>query len=117
MSQIVIINGGTAKDLERFRALADQAIALVEAELPGTVQYECYVAPESSRFVWHESYEDSAAVLAHVQRLITAGLPQQLPEVADFDFAFALGEPSPEASEALAQMGFQVMPMHAKASR
>jgi hypothetical protein len=45
MSQIVIINGGTAKDVEGFRALADRAIALVEAELPGTVQYECYVAP------------------------------------------------------------------------
>lgn len=117
MSQIVIINGGTAKDIEGFRALADQAITVVEAELPGTVLYECYVDPESSRFVWHESYADSDAVLAHAQRLIADGFPQQLPQVADFDFALALGDPSPEARELLGQMGFQVMPMHAKASR
>lgn len=117
MSQIVIVNGGAVKDVAGFRALADHAIAVVEAELPGTVLYECYVDPESSRFVWHELYADSDAILAHARRLMADGLAQQLPQVADFDFAVALGDPSPEARELLGQMGFLVLPMHAKASR
>lgn len=116
MEEIVIMNGGTAKDVERFRAIADQAVALVEAELPGTVRYEFYIDPASSRFVWHETYADSDAILAHAQRLLAEGLPQQLPEVADFEFAFALGEPSPEVRELLGQMGFEFVPMHARAS-
>lgn len=117
MSQIVILLGGAAKDIERFRALADKAIAVVEAEPPGTLQYECYIEPESSRFALHEAYANSAAVVTHVQRLMAEGILQQLPEVAELDLALALGDPSPEAREVLGPMGFQVLPMHAKASR
>jgi hypothetical protein len=42
---------------------------------------------------------------------------QQLPEVAEVDVALALGDLSTEAREVLGPLGFQVLPLHAKASR
>ena len=117
MSQIVCLLGGTATDVDRFRALADKAIAVVEAEPPGTLVYECYIDATTSRFAWHEAYATSAALVTHVQGLMSEGVLQQLPEVAEVDLALALGDLSAEAREVLGPLGFRVLPIHAKASR
>lgn len=108
MGQIVIVNGGTAKDYKGFLELADRAIATVKAELPGTVRYECFVDEATSRFVWHEAYADGAAILQHAQHFIESGIVEKIPQVVDFDFAVALGDVDADARAALEQMGFGI---------
>lgn len=113
MGQIVVVNGGTAKDYKGFLELADRAIATVEAELPGTVRYECFVDEATSRFVWHEAYADGAAILQHVQHFIESGIVEEIPQLMDFDFAVALGDVDPDARAALERMGFGIYQRHA----
>lgn len=115
MGKITVVNRGTAKDLPAFRAVADEAIAIVESDLPGTLIYEFYVDEETSRFVWNEAYADSAAMLKHAQRLMGAGIMERVPELVDFDFAVALGEVSDEIRETFGGMGFEFYQPHAAA--
>lgn len=117
MDEIVVVNGGTAKDYGKFLELADRAIATVEAVLPGTVRYECFVDEETSRFVWHEAYADGAAILQHLQRFVESGIVEEIPQVAEFDFAVALGDVDSEVRAALERMGFSIYQHHASAMR
>jgi quinol monooxygenase YgiN len=117
MGQIILVNGGTAKDYKGFLELADRAIATVEAELPGTVRYECFVDEATSRFVWHEAYADGAAILQHVQHFVDSGIVEEIPRLMDFEFAVALGDVDRDARAALEQMGFGVYQRHAGVSR
>ena len=36
MGRTVVVNSGSARDLEAFKALADEAVTLVNEQLPGT---------------------------------------------------------------------------------
>ena len=117
MGQISVVNGGTTSDYQRFLEWADRCIALVEAELPGTLRYECFVDEANSRFVWHEAYADSAAILQHAQRLVKSGLVEEIPQLMDFDFAVALGDVDPDARAAMEQMGFSIYRRHGGATR
>lgn len=118
MGQIVVVNSGTARDAEAFKFLAEKAIALVESELPGTERYELFFDDETSRFVWHEEYADGAAIQAHMQALVGSGVMEDLPELVDFDFVVALGDPEdPEAQAAMEQIGFKFYSEHARAAR
>lgn len=118
MSEIVIVNRGTATDLDAFLALADEAIALVEADLPGTLVYECYVDRQTSRFAWHEVYADGAAVLKHLDRFAEAGIVSRLPVLAEFDLALALGAGIDDGVRTqMEQMGFEFFAPHASAQR
>lgn len=116
MGRTVIVSSGSARDLEAFKVLADEAVALVNRELPGTEMYECYVDEASSRFTWHEQFAGDEAILEHLQAMITSGVLDKLPELADFDFAVALGGPQdPKAQAAMKEMGFSSYELHARA--
>jgi quinol monooxygenase YgiN len=113
MDQIVVVNGGTAKDYKAFLELADRAISTVETELPGTLRYECFVDEATSRFVWHEAYADGAAILQHFQHFVESGIVEQIPQLMEFDFAVVLGDVDPAARAALEQMQFGIYRRHA----
>jgi quinol monooxygenase YgiN len=113
MGQIVVVNGGTAKDYKGYLELADRAIATVEAELPGTLRYECFVDEATSRFVQHEAYADSAAILQHVQTFVESGIVEDIRQLIDYDFGVALGDVDPDARAALEQIPFGVYQRHA----
>lgn len=107
MSRTIVVNSGTAKDLAGFKALAKEAVALVTEQLPGTLTYECYIDEATSRFTWHEEYASDEAILQHLQVMIESGLFDRYPDLADFDFAAALGGPQdPKARAAIEEMGF-----------
>lgn len=107
----IIIAGGTARDLPGFRTLVDEAMAIVEGDLPGTLVYDCYVDEQTARFVFNEAYAneayaDSTAMLKHLERMMAAGIFDRVPELADFDLNVVLGEVSDEVRERLGEMGF-----------
>lgn len=117
MGEIVIVNGGTFNDVQAFLELADRSIALVEAELPGTIRYECFVDEAASRFVWHETFTDGAAILQHVQRFVEAGIVDGIMQLMEFDFKVGLGDVEPDVRAAMEQAGFGVHRPHAGATR
>ncbi len=110
MGTITAIVRGTAKDYDAFVVLADRACALVEENESGTLRYECFVDEETAQFVWHEVYEDGAALLAHGQNLAEAGIIEEVGQLVDFDGMTILGdEIDPDVKQALSQMGAQVL--------
>lgn len=116
MGRTVVVASGSARDLEAFKALADEAVTLVDEQLPGTETYECYIDEATSRFTWHEEYASDEAIVAHLQAMIGSGVFDKLPEVADFDFAVALGGPrEPKAQAAMEEMGFGIYELHTRA--
>jgi quinol monooxygenase YgiN len=115
MGRIVVVNHGTVLDHEGFLGLVKEAIDVVEAELPGTLGYEFFLDGDNARFVAHETYADSASMLAHLQQLMAIGVPQRLPAVVAFDSAFVLGEVTEEVRQALEPMGFQFLTMSMQA--
>jgi quinol monooxygenase YgiN len=106
MGQVIIVNHGTITDRQAFDGLLKEAVAGVEAELPGTLSYEFYVDEDGTRFLAHESYADSAAILAHLGHLTENGIPQRMMSAVTFDAAFVLGDVSAEVRQALEPMGF-----------
>lgn len=67
-------------------------------------------------FTWHEQYASDEAILEHLQVMVTSGLLDKLPELADFDFAVTLGGPQdPKAQAAMKQMGFGSYELHTRA--
>jgi hypothetical protein len=109
VSRIIIVNHGTIADRQAFDGLLKEAVAGVEAELPGTLGYEFYVDEEGARFLAHEAYADSTAILAHLQHLTESGIPQRMMGAVAFESAFVLGDVTAEVRQALEPMGFQFL--------
>lgn len=105
MGRVVMVIRGTAKDLDRYRVLAEQAIALVQERLPGTETFEFYVDEETSRVVWHAEFTDGDAILQHYQMLAESGILNEVAGMVDWDFDVVLGDPGPEATAAIKQTG------------
>jgi quinol monooxygenase YgiN len=86
-----------ANNLAEFKRIAAQTLASAEGEA-GTLQYDWFFNDDETACPVRETYQDSAAVLAHVANLgDTLG---QLLELSG-DHAFeVLGDPSPELVEA-----------------
>ncbi len=58
MRRITNLAGGTAKDLDALRAIFEEAAAIVERDLPGTLVYEIFGDERTSRFVARGDYVD-----------------------------------------------------------
>lgn len=116
MGRTVTVVGGTVKDLDGFRALAEKAVALVDEQLPGTEAYEFYLDEDNARFTAHEVYASDEAILEHLETMIRSGLLDEVPELVDIDVAVALGGPEdPKARAAMEQLGFGFYDLHARA--
>ena len=74
ISRITNFAGGTAKDLDALCVVFEEAAAIVESDLPGTLVYEIYGDENTSRFVARGDHVDSAAFQKHAERLMEAGV-------------------------------------------
>lgn len=108
MSRITNFAGGTAKDLDAFRAIFEEAAAIVERDLPGTLVYEIFGDEKTSRFVARGDYVDSAAFQKHAERLMEAGVLARMAELADFDLNISLGDVDDDVRDLLGGSGFEI---------
>ena len=77
---------------DAFHAIFQEAAAIVERDLPGTVVYELFGNKETSRFVARGDYVDGAAFQKHAERLMETGVLARMAELADFDLNISLGD-------------------------
>jgi quinol monooxygenase YgiN len=96
-------------NLSEFKTAAAQTLELAKGEA-GTLQYEWFLNEDESACVVYEEYEDSAAVLAHVDNC--AAPLGTLDEVGGDCKMQVLGNPTPELREATAGPGTSVFPYH-----
>ena len=61
--------GIPADSLAEFKRVAARALEIAKGE-PGTLQYAWFFSDDDTVCVVHETYEDSAALLAHAANLV-----------------------------------------------
>ena len=115
ISRITNLAGGTAKDLDALRVVFEEAAAIVESDLPGTLVYEIYGDENTSRFVARGDYVDSAAFQKHAERLMETGVLARMGELVDFDLNISLGEVDDDVRDLLDSFGFETYAPFAKA--
>ena len=86
--------------LEEFKRLSAQAMELVRANEPGTLQYDIYFNDDQSECVVLERYRDSGAAMAHAANL--GDLFGAVLATVTVVHGEILGEPSAELREKLA---------------
>lgn len=116
MSRITIIAGGTVRDLDAFRAISEEAAAIVESDLPGTLVYEYFVNEKSSHFIANEAYVGGPSIRKHAERLMAAGIVARMADQVDFDLNVALGDVDGDTSDLPSSFGFQIYEPLAKSS-
>ena len=115
ISRITNLAGGTAKDLDALCVVFEEAAAIVESDLPGTLVYEIYGDENTSRFVARGDHVDSAAFQKHAERLMEAGVLARMGELVDFDLNISLGEVDDDVRDLLDSFGFETYAPLAKA--
>jgi quinol monooxygenase YgiN len=89
--------------LEEFKACCRLGSANAEATEPGTIGYQFYINEEGTESYLVEKYIDSEAFLKHIAAV--QPILQRSMKVSTLTRAIVLGDPSPEAREALAMLG------------
>ena len=85
---------------DEYKRLSAQAMEIVRAEEPGTLQYDTYLNDDETECVIVERYQDSEAAMAHAANL--ADISASVLEIVTVVHGELLGEPSPELRAALA---------------
>lgn len=80
-------------DVEEFKRLSEQAMEIVRAREPGTLEYSVSFNADETEAIVIERYRDSDALLAHGQNL--AHLMEPVIATAASVQGELLGEPSP----------------------
>lgn len=88
-------------NLDEFKKVANECIAVTKEKDPGTLQYDWFLNPDQSEFVVRESYSNSDAVLAHLGNL--GELFDKILQLADFSIE-VYGDPSEELQKAAAAL-------------
>ncbi len=86
--------------VEEFKRLSAQAMEIVKAKDPGTLQYDTFFTEDQSAAVVIERFRDSEALLVHGENL--AEISAAILATADVEGEL-LGEPSVELMERLAE--------------
>ena len=88
--------------LEEYERLSAEAMGIVKAKEPGTLQYDTYFDESRTECVIVERYRDSEAAMEHAANL--AEISAKVIAIVDVVHGELLGEPSPELREKLAGM-------------
>jgi quinol monooxygenase YgiN len=86
--------------VEEFKRLSVQAMEMVRAKEPGTLQYDVYFNDDESECVVLERYRDSEAAIQHASNL--GDLFGAVLDTVTVVHGEVLGEPSAELRETLA---------------
>ena len=105
MSKISYIVEFTINDgkVEEFKSQAAGFVAGVQADEPGTLGYQWYLAADGSRCLLQETFASSEALLTHLGN-VGPTLPTLL-EIAPITRLEVIGTASDAAKEALAGLG------------
>jgi quinol monooxygenase YgiN len=88
-----------------FKALVPQFGGRVRQNEPGARQYDGFLTPDETECMVIETYDDSAAVFAHVANV--GGMLGDMAAHADLQLELC-GSPSEELAAAVAEMGVKV---------
>jgi quinol monooxygenase YgiN len=108
--RLIVRQGIDPGKLDEFKGLACQFTEGLEAAEPGTLGYEWFIAEDGGECYLNEFYADSEAFLAHF-----AGVGSKIAimlEISPMIEAVVLGDPSPEAREALSKLGARFYSAH-----
>lgn len=93
----------TIKDADKFKALANECTAAVEANEPGMKYYHWFFSPDGATAYLLERHSSSESMVAHLEHI--GPLLGQLLEVSDLASLDAFGNASEAAAAALAKLG------------
>ena len=85
---------------DEYLRLSEQAMELVRANEPGTLQYDLYLNDDQSEVMFVERYRDSEAAMAHAANVGHLFAP--VLATVSIVHGELLGEPSPELRARLA---------------
>jgi quinol monooxygenase YgiN len=92
-------------EVEEFKRLADQCMAIVRAEDTGTLQYDIYFSDDQSECMVLERYRDSEALIEHAAHLGELG---RAILATGWVSGELLGEPSAELRAQMAGSGVRL---------
>jgi quinol monooxygenase YgiN len=95
-----------AGKIQQFKQLAAEIIARVAATEPGTLSYEYFFSPDESKAYVVQAYEDSEALLFHLQNI--ADLAGPFHQLAPLTGVTIFGNPSAALRQALEPVGAQI---------
>ncbi len=101
--RLIVHQGINPGKIEEFKELAGRMTAGCECTEPGTLGYEWFVAEDGADCYLNEFYANSEAFLTHIQTI--GPKIQDMLKISPLLEAMVLGNPSPEAREALAALG------------
>jgi quinol monooxygenase YgiN len=88
--------------LDEFKRLSAQAMDIVQAKDPGTLQYDIYFNDDESECMVLERFKDSDALIEHAANL--GELSEAILSIVSVVHGELLGEPSEEIKANLATM-------------
>ena len=97
-------------ELNRFKQLCEQMIAIVEENDPGTTTYDWYLDEDNMECTVFETYVDSDAVLAHLTNV--GEYLAELMEVSNLTIEL-YGSPNEELLKASESMHLKIVPYFA----
>jgi len=108
--RLIVRQGIKPGKLEEFKELACQFTAGTEADDPGTLGYEWFISPDGTECFLNEFYGSSEAFLDHFAKIgPKIGIMLEISPLLE---AVVLGDPSPEAREALSKLGAKFYAPH-----
>ncbi len=93
--------------LDAFKKLAEEFVANVKKSEPGARSYQWYFNDDETKCIVSELYEDSKAILAHLEGSTVSTLFPKLLETAQLTRFEVYGDPNEEAKNMLAKFGAQ----------
>jgi len=94
--------------LEEFKECCRLGSTNAEATEPGTIGYQFFINEEGTESYLVEKYADSQSFLKHIAAV--QPILERAMKVSTLTKAVVLGNPSPEAREALAMLGATYFP-------
>jgi quinol monooxygenase YgiN len=93
--------------LDAFKKLAEEFVARVKQNEPGAMSYQWYFNDDETKCIVSELYEDSKAILAHLEGSTVSTLFPKLLETAQLIRFEVYGDPSEETKNVLTKFGAQ----------
>lgn len=94
--------------MPEFEALADRAVAVVEADEPGTVSYRWQLGGSGSTVQLHERFVDEAAMGTHLAGPVATEVFPKLMEISEVTRFDVHGDVGAESTEALVNFGASI---------
>ncbi|MGH9913151.1 MAG: putative quinol monooxygenase [Nitrososphaeraceae archaeon] len=96
--------------LEEYKKLIEEMSRVVEATEPDTLDYQFYLNRDQTKYIVHETYTNSEAVLAHNNGVVSQSVLPKIFIVSKINRFEVYGNPSKELQKVL--RGFNVLTIY-----